>query len=58
MRVSITDTEASKRFVAHSCLPSADTWSMSGLPPTAQVCTTFWVRVSMTEIVPANRFDT
>jgi hypothetical protein len=39
----------------HGSVPLGMTWTMSGLPPTLQVATTFRDAKSMTEIVPARR---
>ena len=58
MVVSITDTLPWKRFDTHSWLPSADTWSMSGLPPTGHVARTWRVARSITVMLPSRRLLT
>src|SRR5262249_28082195 len=58
VRVLITETEALNLFETQSWFPSAETCSMSGLPPTCQVAVTLRVAKLITEIVPARRLDT
>src|SRR5436190_17575508 len=53
--VEITDTVSPNRLDAHSWVPSGETWSMSGLPPTCHVATTLRVAKLITEMVPAIR---
>ena len=56
--MSTTKTVPLYRLETHSRLPSGDTWSMSGLPPTVHVATTRRSSKLTTEIVPASRLLT
>lgn len=50
----MTDTDPWNRLETQSSRPSGESCIMSGLPPTAQVVSTWFVSRSMTEMLPAS----